>query len=145
MGKQRSGSFPYHLIRKTLGIIARITFGRFFFNELDFDNCSLSEVIKFLQIMFKDPHTSSLNIAFTVHITNTLIKAREEKCKLEVSIPRKLEDGLDPMVKIKLNNFSCFALCDVGASASILPKSMYAMLELKPFDPCSFGVLLILP
>src|SRR3954452_19437434 len=70
----------------------------------------------------KTPHTSSLNIAFTKHITNALIKAREEKLKLEVSIPRKLEDGWDPMVKIKLNKFSCFALCDVGASASVMPK-----------------------
>ena len=39
---------------------------------------------------------------------------------------------------IKLNNFSYFALCDVGASASVLPKRMYDMLELKPFDPFSF-------
>ena len=69
-------------------------------SELDFDNCSLSEVIKFLQRMAKDPHNSSLNIAFIEHITNALIKAREEKLKLEV-IPRKLEDGWDPMVKIK--------------------------------------------
>src|SRR4051812_25988784 len=112
-------------------------------SELDFDNCSLSEVIKFLQRMAKDPHTSSLNIAFTEHITNAIIKAREEKLKLEVSIPRKLEDGWDPMVKIKLNNFSCFALCDVGASASVLPKRMYDMLELKLFDPSSFGVRLL--
>src|SRR3954469_3437510 len=112
-------------------------------SELDFDNCSLPKVIKFLQRMAKDPHTSSLNIAFTEHITNALIKAREEKLKLEVSIPRKLEDGWDPIVKIKLNNFSCFSLCDVGASASVMPKIMYDMLELKPFDPCSFGVCLV--
>ena len=90
--------------------------------DLDFDNCTLPKVINFLQRMAKDPHTSSLNIAFTEHITNALIKAREEKLKLEASIPRKLEDGWDPMVKIRLNNFSCFALCDVGASASVLPK-----------------------
>ena len=91
----------------------------------------------------KTLHTSSLNTVFTKHITNARIKAREEKLKLEVSIPRKLEDGWDPMVKIKLNNFSCFALCDVGASASVLPKRMYDMLELKPFDPFSFGVRLV--
>src|SRR3954466_14909300 len=72
-------------------------------SELDFDSCTLPEVINFLQRMTKDPHTSSLNIAFTEHITNVVIKAREEKLKLEVSIPRKLEDGWDPMVKIKLN------------------------------------------
>ena len=47
------------------------------------------------------------------------------------------------MVKIKLNNFSCFSFCDVEASASVLPKRMYDMLELKPFDPCSFGVRLV--
>src|SRR3954463_2303183 len=38
---------------------------------------------------------------------------------LEASIPRKLDDGWDPMIKIKLNNFSCYALCDVGASTSV--------------------------
>src|SRR3954467_8631999 len=99
--------------------------------------------LSFLQRMAKDPHTSSLNIAFTEHITNAIIKAKEEKLQLEVSIPIKLEDGWDPMVKIKLNNFSCFAICDVGASASVMPKTMYDMLELKPFDPCYFGVRLV--
>ena len=62
-------------------------------SEFDFENCNLSEVIEFLQKMTKDPHTSSLNIAFTEHISKALIKAREEKRRLEVSIPRKLEDG----------------------------------------------------
>ena len=47
------------------------------------------------------------------------------------------------MVNIKLNNFSCFALCDVGASASVMPKRMYDMLDLKPYDQCSFGVRLV--
>src|SRR4051812_46858879 len=47
------------------------------------------------------------------------------------------------MIKIKLNNFSCFALCVVGASTSVMPKRIYDMLELKTFDPCSFGVRLV--
>ena len=64
--------------------------------------------------MAKDPHTSSLNIAFTEHIPNALIKAREEKLRLEVSIPRKLEDGWDPMVKIKLNKELVPPLCPKG-------------------------------
>src|ERR1041385_2851082 len=93
--------------------------------------------------MSRDTPTSTLNLAFTEHITNALIKAREEKLRVEASIPRKLEDGWYPMVKIKLNNLSCFALCDVGASAFVLPKRMYNMLELKPFDPCSFGIFLV--
>src|SRR4051812_11082502 len=112
-------------------------------SELDFDNCTLPEVIGFLHKMSRDPHTSTLNLAFTEHITNALIKVREENLRLEASIPRTLEDGWDPMIKIKLNNFSCFALCDVGASTSVMPKRMYDMLELKPFEPCSFGVRLV--
>src|SRR3954468_17070361 len=62
-------------------------------SELDFDSCTLPEVISFLQRMAKDPHTSTLNIAFMEHITNALIKAREDKLNLEVSLPRNLEDG----------------------------------------------------
>src|ERR1044072_6516843 len=72
-------------------------------SDLDFDNCTLPEVIGFLHKMSRDPHTSTLNLAFTEHITNALIKVREEKLRLEASIPRKLEDGWDPMIKIKLN------------------------------------------
>src|SRR3954471_23144884 len=104
---------------------------------------AISSKFQFLQKVAKYPHTSSLNIAFTEHITNALIKAREEKLRLEVSIPRKLEDGWDPMVKIKINNFACYALCDVGSSASVMPKRLYDMLDLKPFDPCSLGVRLV--
>src|SRR4051812_42608410 len=112
-------------------------------SDLNFNNFTLPKVIGFLHKMSRDPHTSTLNLAFTEHITNALIKVREEKLRLEASIPRKLEDGWDPMVKIKLNNFSCIALCDVGASTSVMPKRMYDMLELKTFDPCSFGVHLV--
>src|SRR6187401_1498048 len=111
--------------------------------DLDFDNCTLTEVIDFLHKMSRDPRTSTLNLAFTEHITNALIKAREEKLRVEASILRKLEDGWDPMIKIKLNDFSCYALCDVGASTSVMPKRIYDMLKLKPYDSCSFGVRLV--
>ena len=96
--------------------------------------------------MAKDPQTSSLNMAFIEHITNALIKAREEKLRLELSIPRKLEDGWDPMVKIKINNLSCYALCDLGASASVMPKRLYDVLELKSMILALWAFdLLILP
>src|SRR3954463_13999588 len=77
-------------------------------SDLEFDNCTLPEVICFLHKMSRDPHTSTLNRAFTEHITNALIKVREEKLRVEASIPRKLKDGWVPMIKIKLNNFSYF-------------------------------------
>ena len=47
-------------------------------SDLYFDNCTLPEVIGFLHKMSRDPHTSTLNLAFTEHITNALIKVREE-------------------------------------------------------------------
>ena len=118
----------------------------FYYLEFDFDNCNLKEVISYLEKMAKDPHTSTLNMAFTEHNTNALIKAREEKLRLEVSIPRKLEDGWDPTIKIKINDFVCHALCDLGASASIMPKRLYDILDLKSIDPCALVFdLLILP
>src|SRR4051812_45064289 len=69
-------------------------------SDLDFDNCTLSQVIGFLHKMARDPHTSTLNLAFMEHIANALIKAREERLRLEASIPRKLEDGWDPISKL---------------------------------------------
>src|SRR3954467_10517710 len=33
-------------------------------SDLDFDNCTLTEVIAFLHKMSRDPHTSTLNLAF---------------------------------------------------------------------------------
>ena len=35
-------------------------------SELDFDNCTLPEVIGFLHKMSRDPHTSTINLAFRV-------------------------------------------------------------------------------
>src|ERR1043165_6157945 len=46
------------------------------------------------------------------------------------------------LIKIKFNNFSCFALCDFRATC-VMPNRMYDMLDLKPSDPCSFGVRLV--
>jgi hypothetical protein len=51
------------------------------FNDFDVDGCNISEVILFLQKLALSPSASSLNIAFTNHITNALMKIREEKLK----------------------------------------------------------------
>ena len=73
-------------------------------DKLDFDNCTISYVIKFLQQLAKDPNTSKMNIASTKHITNALTEAKEERLKLEASIPRKLQDGWDPTIIIRVND-----------------------------------------
>jgi hypothetical protein len=60
------------------------------FNDFDVDGCNISEVILFLQKLALSPNASSLNIAFTNHITNALMKIGEEKLKQKASIPKKL-------------------------------------------------------
>src|SRR3954468_2837412 len=50
-------------------------------SDLYFHKCTLPEVIGFLHKMSRDPHTSTLNLAFTEHITNALIKVREDKLR----------------------------------------------------------------
>jgi hypothetical protein len=62
-------------------------------NDFDVDGCNISEVILFLQKLARSPNASSMNMAFTKHITNALMHIREDKLKQKVSIPRKLEDG----------------------------------------------------
>jgi hypothetical protein len=91
------------------------------FNDFDVDGCNIYELILFLQKLALSPNASSMNVAFTKHITNALMKIREEKLKQEVSIPKKLEDGWEPIIDMNVNDFDCHALCDLGASISIMP------------------------
>jgi hypothetical protein len=80
-------------------------------NDFDVDGCNIYEVILFLQKLARNPNASSMNVAFTKHITNALMQIRENKLKQKVSIPRKLEDGWEPIIKINVNDFYCNALC----------------------------------
>jgi hypothetical protein len=80
------------------------------FNDFDVDSCNISEVILFLQKLALSPNASSMNVAFTKHITNALIKIREEKLKQKVSIPKNLEDGWEPIIDMNVNGFDCHAL-----------------------------------
>jgi hypothetical protein len=65
-----------------------------------------------------------MNVAFTKHITNALMQIREDKLKQKVSIPKKLEDGREPIIEINVNDFDCNALRDLGASISIMPRKI---------------------
>jgi hypothetical protein len=51
------------------------------FNDFDVDGCNISEVILFLQNLARSPNASSMNVAFTKHITNALMQIREDKLK----------------------------------------------------------------
>jgi hypothetical protein len=79
------------------------------FNDFDVDGCNISEVILFLQKLSLSPNGSSMNATFTKHITNTLMQIREEKLKQKASIPKKLEDGWEPIIDMNVNGFDCHA------------------------------------
>jgi hypothetical protein len=48
------------------------------FNDFDVDGCNISKVILFLQKLALSPNASCINVAFTNHITNALMKIREK-------------------------------------------------------------------
>jgi hypothetical protein len=64
----------------------------------------------------------------------SLVKIREEKLKQE------LEDGCEPIIDMHVNGFDCHALCDLGASISIMPRKIYDMLDLPPLEKYYYDV-----
>ena len=74
------------------------------FKEFNYDNCSLIDCISLLQSVLNYPHAYSQNKAFTKHIIDALMQSYEEKLELEVSIPRKLSDEWEPIIKIKIKD-----------------------------------------
>lgn len=64
----------------------------------------------------------------------------KEKVEQEISIPRRLEDGCESTIKITTNNFDCNALCDLGASLSIMPKALHDVFGLKSMSECSLSL-----
>src|SRR4051812_39515832 len=46
--------------------------------DFDLDGCNISEVVMFLQNLARSTNASDMNVAFTKHITDGLIKIKEE-------------------------------------------------------------------
>ena len=76
-----------------------------------------------------------------------MMKTLDEKLELEITIPRKLHDEWEPTFKVTIKNYDCFALCDLGASVSTIPKSLCDVLGLTNLEECSLnlhlGILLL--
>jgi hypothetical protein len=68
------------------------------------------------------------------------MKIRDEKLKQKASIPKKLEDGWEPIIDLHVNGFDCHTLCDLGASISIMPRKIYDMLDLPPLEKCYYDI-----
>ena len=102
--------------------------------DFNYDSFSLIDCISLFQSIFNSPHAYEQNKAFTKHIVDAMMNALEEKLELEVSIPRKLHDEWEPTIKVKIKNYECFSLCDLGASVSIIPKSLCDVLGLTNLE-----------
>jgi hypothetical protein len=66
------------------------------------ESCTITEVIIFLQKLAETPNVSEQNVALTRHIARAIMKMREEKLKHEALIPKKLEDGWEPIIKMRV-------------------------------------------
>ena len=94
------------------------------FKEFNYDNFSLIDCISLLQSALNFPHAYNQNKAFTKHIVDALMQYYEEKHELEVSIPRKLYGEWEPTINIKIKDYECHALCDLGASVFTIPNTL---------------------
>ena len=49
-------------------------------------------------------------------------------------------DEWEPTIKVKIKNYECFALCDLGASVSTILKSLCDVLGLTNVEECSLNL-----
>ena len=54
-----------------------------------------------------------------------------------------MHDEWEPTIKVKIKNYECFALCDLGASVSTISKSLSDVLGLKNLEECFLNLHLV--
>ena len=47
---------------------------------------------------------------------------------------------MGPTIKVKIKNYGCFTLCELGASVSTIPKSLCYVLGLTDIEGCSLNL-----
>jgi hypothetical protein len=60
------------------------------------------------------------------------MKIRDKKLKQKAFVPKKLEDGWEPIIDMHVNSFDCHSLCDLGASISTMPRKISFLCKEKP-------------
>ena len=51
-----------------------------------------------------------------------------------------MHDEWEPTIKVKIKNYECFALCDLGASVSTILNLLCDMLGLTNLEECSLNL-----
>ena len=52
----------------------------------------------------------------------------------------KLHDEWEPTIKVKIKNYECFSLCDLGDTVSTILKSLFDVLGLTDIEECSLNL-----
>ena len=52
----------------------------------------------------------------------------------------KLYDEWESTINIKIKDYECYALFDLGASVSMIPKTLCDVLGFREFDNCSLNL-----
>ena len=94
--------------------------------EINYHNFSLIDCISLLQSMLNSPHAYNQSKAFAKHIVDAMMQSFEEKLELEVSIPRKLYDEWEVLLRLRLNNMSAM-LCVIWVLAFPQFQKLYVM------------------
>ena len=110
------------------------------FKDFNYDNCSLIDFISLLESLLNSPHAYiKMKLLLNISLI-AMMKSFEGKLELGVYIPRKLYDEWEPTIKVKIKDYECHALCDLGASVSTIPKTLCDVLGFREFDDCSLNL-----
>jgi hypothetical protein len=109
--------------------------------ELDYSNApspdySVEELIKIITV--KNPGIEegdeTIYRQFINEVAIKVHKLESDYRKLAEKLPAKLDDIFEPTIKIHIGVNEIASPCDLGASVSIIPKSLFDKLNLGPFE-----------
>ena len=109
--------------------------------ELDYSNApapeyTIEDLVKL--VIMKNPGIQGGEEAvYKSFINQVAVRVRElenDYRKLSEKLPAKLDDIFEPTIRITLGENEITALCDLGASVSTIPKSLYERLNLGIFN-----------
>uniref|UniRef100_A0A8R7JZA6 Aspartic peptidase DDI1-type domain-containing protein n=1 Tax=Triticum urartu TaxID=4572 RepID=A0A8R7JZA6_TRIUA len=97
-------------------------------------NYTAADFVKMITMKYPLPEVTN-NEAYNVFVEEVVAKVHEpddERKKLYSKLPTKQEDAFEPTIEIEIGLNKFGALCDLGASVSTIPKSVYDTLNLGP-------------
>ena len=104
--------------------------------ELDYSNAPTPDYN--VEDLVKTPSIEGGNKAaykeFINQVAYNVQELEVEYAKLSEKLPAKLEDIFEPTIKINLAVNEIVALCDLGASVSTIPKSLFDNLNLGNYN-----------